>query len=111
MRKQDIAEQAYRNGYEAGKKDAAKETKDKIEQGTLIELPCKVGDEAFLVIREGKEAFIENGCVTGMNVDTDGLWVFMRFENGLSHCIHSKSKGLFFSAKEAEKRLLELQGE
>ncbi len=94
--------------YEVMKNRLA-ELEDKIEQGTLIELPCKVGDTVFLVIREDKEAVIVNGCVTQMSIDESGLWVHMRLENGLSRCIHSKSKGLCFSAKEAEKRLKELQ--
>jgi hypothetical protein len=84
------------------------EYQDKIEQGTMIELPCKVGDTVYLVHRIDKEAVIENGCVTGMNIDESGLWVYMRLENGRSHCIHSKSKGLCFSWEEAENRLKEL---
>ena len=85
------------------------ELENKIERGKLIELPCKVGDNAYLVIRQDENCIIENLCVTQISIDESGIWVHMRDEYLFLHCIHSKSKGLFFTREEAEKRLKELQ--
>lgn len=85
------------------------EFEDKIESGLMIELPCKIGDELYLVVRDGKDCTIESGSVTQFSVDESGVWVHMRDKYLFSHCIHGKSKGLFLTREEAEAKLKELQ--
>ena len=83
------------------------ELEDKMEQGTLIELPCKVGDTVYLVHRD--KPIIECWTVTQFSVEEAGLWLHIRNEKLLSAVIHSKSRGVCFTREEAEKRLKELQ--
>ena len=87
------------------------EIEDKIEQGKMIELPCKVGDCAYFVgkYEEGYDMLF--GYVQAISIDKDGCWIACHYEGGLSYWHKDNDKNLFFSAKEAEKRLRELQGE
>ncbi len=87
--------------------DRLAELEDKIEQGTLIELPCKVGDTVYLVHRD--EPIIECWALTQFSVEEAGIWLHIRNEKLLSTVIHSKSRGVCFTREEAEKRLKELQ--
>ena len=76
-----------------------REILNKIEQGTLIELPCKVGDSFYSY--EG----LKYTCY-GVEIGKDGIYLRtvydMKFLFG---------KDAFLTREEAEKRLLELQGE
>ena len=83
------------------------EFEDKIEKGTIIELPCKVGDTVYLVHRD--KHIIECWTVEKFSVEEAGIWLHIRNEKLLSAIIHSKSKGVCFTREEAEKRLKELQ--
>ena len=75
---------------------------DKIEQGTLIELPCKVGDRVY-VIADGiwhcQEVWQFRYDSCGLFVKTVGVYPY-DFECG---------KTVFLTREEAEKRLKELQ--
>ncbi len=91
------------------------EFRKKIEQGTLIELPCKVGDTVYCVYSPPYPA----------NPNDKGKWFMGKYEvagfyygvKGLSikiHCygnVNKKELGktVFFTREEAEKRLKELQ--
>lgn len=70
---------------------------DKIEQGTLIELPCKVGDTVYQTdgvrIYESKVELLIYDC---------GRWAFNEKAIGTS---------VFLTREEAEIRLLEFQGD
>lgn len=81
------------------------ELEDKIENGTLVELPCKVGDKVFDITDRPEIWEVE---VKGFLIDEKGIW----FNFGL----YQKRVGLlgikiFLTKDEAEKRLKELRGE
>lgn len=94
------------------------ELEDKIENGTLIELPCKVGDTVYVV---GKE--IEEFEVTSISVDVTkyGSWgtnsiQFAEKETGIRHFDYNLyfswiGKSVFFTREEAKAKLRELKGE
>lgn len=118
-----VRQDCYNRGYEQGRKNPCeeivehieklqnqlKEYQDKIEQGKMIELPCKVGDKVYLVHRD--KLIIECWIVTQFSVEEAGLWLHIRNEKLLSAVIHSKSRGVCFTREEAEKRLRKLQGD
>ena len=84
------------------------ELEDKIEQGTLIELPCKVGDTVYCVYAVSCEEWE----VT--EIDIFGHNILLRLGHiGTDdyNAVYLKEKGdrLFFTREEAEKRLKELQ--
>ena len=82
-------------------KNRLAELEDKIEQGTLIELPCKVGDTVYCLC---KDKYVLIGEKTGWTYRIEKiksiLWTFSTWEYG---------KTLFLTREEAEKRLKELQ--
>lgn len=84
------------------------ELEDKIENGTLIELPCEVG-EVIYAVSFIKDKIIED-MVTGFEFNGTSLWI--KTAMGYCNC-HSSRIGntIFFTHAEAEKRLNELKGE
>lgn len=79
--------------------DRLAELEDKIENGTLVELPCKVGDKVFDITDRPEIWEVE---VKGFLIDEKGIW----FNFGL----YQKRVGLlgikiFLTKAEAEKRL------
>jgi hypothetical protein len=88
------------------------EYKDKIEQGTLIELPCKVGDTVYFVYEtDNDEMRIDKGVIESFSIDCESLWFRARYESGLSYWHTALGLGVdvFLTREEAEKRLKELQ--
>ena len=96
------------------------ELEDKIEQGTLIELPCKVGDTVYWVWEEytnGKQKLsieeweVEEICIKKNEWAVKGLGE--ELEEGVRQFFwcHSSKFGIwwFLTREEAEKRLKELQ--
>ena len=96
------------------------ELEDKIEQGTLIELPCKVGDTIYIPwvydnnrgisFHEIERIEIYKYCIDlFFEVDTDieYLWTYIygRGQFGISEC----GTRFFLTREEAEKRLKELE--
>ena len=80
---------------------------DKIEQGTLIELPCNVGDTVYIVYAfsgvlewEVEEIVIMEKRIR-FRISHKGTYNFA--------FLSEKGETLFFSREEAEKRLEELQ--
>lgn len=96
------------------------ELEDKIEQGTLIELPCKVGDAVYWVWEEftnGKQKLsIEEWKIEVIRIE-ENEWSVKGFgeerEDGSRPYFwcHSSRFGIwwFLTREEAEKRLKELQ--
>lgn len=79
------------------------ELEDKIENGTLVELPCKVGDEIWWLYNQ--EDIIKDSCKSiAFRTDNNEMRWFI---NGtiLDGTI------MFLTKAEAEKRLEELRGE
>lgn len=87
-----------------------KEYQDKIEQGTLIELPCKVGDTVWVVCGDISQYKITEFWY-------DGVFFNFRGENNEYVEEHKRfrffderiGKTVFLTREEAEKRLKELQ--
>lgn len=79
------------------------EIEDKIENGTLVELPCKVGDTATAVI----DTFAYDNSV--QKVKIEGLAYIVKDENGDMTFQHISR--LFPNEEEAEAKLKELQEE
>ena len=93
------------------------ELEDKIEQGLILELPCKVGDTIFFIYEycsaEGKECIAcDKGCVHGISHQEDGIWVHARYESGLTYWHKEDDIGeiVFFTKAEAEAKLADLRG-
>ena len=90
------------NGEVIEKLKCLAELEDKIEQGTLIELPCKVGDRVY-VIADGiwhcQEVWQFRYDSCGLSVKTVGCYPY-DFE---------WDKTAFLTREEAEKRLKEIQ--
>ena len=81
---------------------------DKIEQGTLIELPCKVGDTVYIVYAfsgilewEVEEIVIMETSIR-FRISHRGTYSFA--------FLSDKGETLFLTREEAQKRLKELQG-
>lgn len=90
------------NGEVIEKLNRLAELEDKIEQGTLIELPCKVGDTVYFIIKSGNEfVLLEDTCI-GFTI-ADG-----ETHIGLENIPVAVNK-YYFTREEAEKRLKELQ--
>ena len=77
------------------------ELEDKIKNGTLVELPCKVGDTATAVI----DTLAYDNSV--QKVKIEGLAYIVKDENGDITFQHISR--LFSNKKEAEAKLKELQ--
>lgn len=77
------------------------ELEDKIENGALVELPCKVGDTATAVI----DTFAYDNSV--QKVKIEGLAYIVKDENGDITFQHMSR--LFPNEDEAEKRLEEIR--
>lgn len=86
--------------------DRLAELEDKIEQGTLIELPCKVGDAVFVIKNYGFNRYvIERVIIAGFNI--------IPIENNRVYPVDNYGgvySEIFLTREEAEKRLKELQG-
>ena len=87
------------------------ELENKIENGTLVELPCKVGDKIWYISmlwRDGKFA----GEIYDANVDgfyiSDGL---IQIEDDIIYHYHNYGEEVFLTREEAEAKLKELQNE
>ena len=82
------------------------ELEDKIENGTLVETPCKVGDTVYFVPQSD---VIEVGYVKGISIQNDGIWIACHYASGLSYWHSYKYENLYFNYAEAEAKLKELQ--
>lgn len=81
------------------------ELEDKIENGTLVELPCKVGDTVYWVTGLDIIAYE----VKGFLYDCDGMGLRLKLrdiEPSVSFCLGNR---LFFTEAEALKKLEELK--
>ena len=109
-----VRQDCYNRGYEQGRKNPCeeivryieelqnevKEYKDKIEQGKMIELPCKVGDKCYYVAMYAKKK---------------GFWGKWKKHYKVASfpfdikVLSSFGKKWFLTREEAEKHLKELQ--
>jgi hypothetical protein len=84
-----------------------------LSEGVIVP-PCKVGDKAFFVHEmcdeNGKEGYtISEGEVHGISKDRSGIWVFCRYDSGLTyyHTADDFGKEVFLMRMGAEKALKE----
>lgn len=117
LTKVHIAKDGDGSGFETGTKWVEKlsqdgdilhrlaELEDKIENGTLFELPCKVGDKFWWVNEYRPTLRIEEYEVLAISIEKDNK-IYLGF--GLGH-ISSKSDEIYFTKEKAEARLKELQ--
>lgn len=99
--------------------DRLAELEDKIEQGTLIELPCKVGDTVCKYHVTESSIKIISGTVSKIEMRKNGIWIYITtlpnfyYDKAL---IGDFNKGFidttcyyFCPVEEAEAKLKELQ--
>ena len=79
---------------------------DKIENGTLVELPCKVGDTVYWVMDMNILTYKVKGFSYNCNDDMGLRLILQEIEPSVSFYL---GKRLFFTKTEAEARLKELQ--
>lgn len=87
------------------------ELEDKIENGTLVELPCKVGDTVYEVFKEHKPPFIKETTIEKIVITGKGFKLRLSRNSVYETAISSLGKTLFLSKAEAEKRLEEIRNE
>ena len=89
------------------------ELEDKIENGTLIELPCKVGDKAYSSLSSKSVVEYEISEIE-IQVDEDGIFYdIIAYGNKTRFEFIKEDIGdiVFLTRAEAEKRLKELKEE
>ena len=84
------------------------ELEDKIEDGTLVELPCKVGDTIYEVFKNHKPPFIQQTKVEKIIVTEKGLKLKLARNSVYETSISSLGNTLFLTKEEAEVKLKEL---
>lgn len=87
------------------------ELEDKIDNGTLTELPCKVGDVLYYVNKYETTPRIEENKVHTIEIYEcmDGLTIRIWTQNGTFYA--DKMPNVFPTKAEAEAKLKELKGE
>jgi hypothetical protein len=87
------------------------ELEDKIEQGTLIELPCKVGDTVYRITKSYRAAEqVTPYIVKEIIIDKKGVsYLTIALKGTQSITCKVKLETVFLTREEAEKRLKELQ--
>lgn len=94
----------YRTHCDRAVRERLYELEDKIENGTLIELPCKVGDTVWYIKNYGFGRYVvEDMEVAGFNFSKyeNTIWVVGKYEEEASHIYKTKA--------EAEAKLKELR--
>ncbi len=84
------------------------ELEDKIENGTLIELPCKVGDKVYRLCGTPKRRYIKEKTCQGICFNNFGIEIHT---DGAVDVITKQNKNIFLTKAEAEAKLKELKGE
>ena len=85
------------------------ELEDKIENKTLMELPCKVGDTIYEVFKYHKPPFIQQTKVEKIIVTEKGLKLKLARNSLYETSIASLGKTLFLTEEAAKAQIKELQ--
>ena len=85
------------------------ELEDKIENGTIVALPCKVGDTIYEVFKNHKPPFIQQTKVEKIIVTEKGLKLKLARNSFYETSIASLGKTLFLTKEAAEEQIKELQ--
>lgn len=78
------------------------EYKNKIENGTLIELPCKVGDTVYEVFKNHTPPFIKETKIEKIVITAKGLRLRLARNGFYETAVSSIGKTIFFTKAEAE---------
>lgn len=87
------------------------ELEDKIENGTLVELPCKVGDVVYEVFKNHKPPCIQQTKIEKVIVTNKGLRLKLERNSVYETSVSALGKTLFFTQDEAKKMLEEIKNE
>lgn len=85
-----------------------RELEDKIENGTLVELPCKVGNTVYEVFKYHIPPFIKETKIEKIVITAKGLRLRLARNSVYETAVSSIGKTIFFTKAEAEKKLKEL---
>lgn len=85
------------------------ELEDRINNGTLIELPCGVGDTIYEVFKYHKPPFIQQTKVEKIIVTEKGLKLKLARNSSYETSISSLGKTLFLTEEAAKAQIKELQ--
>lgn len=85
------------------------ELEDKIKNGTLVELPCKVGDIIYEVFKNHKPPFIQQTNVEKIIITEKGLKLKLARNSFYETSIASLGKIIFLTEDEARKKLEKLE--
>lgn len=80
-----------------------------IENGMLVELPCKVGDTVYEVFKEHRPPFIQETIIEKIVITEKGFKLRLSRNSFYETAISSLDKTLFLSKAQAEAKLKELQ--
>ena len=77
---------------------------DLLEEGKLVQLPCKVDDDIYFVWNCEGKVIVDVGKVTGISHQREGIWISARYDSGLSywHLYTEIGKSVFFSRTRAD---------
>lgn len=89
--------------------DRLAELEDEIEDGTLVKLPCKVGDTIYEVFKNHKPPFIQHTKVEKIIITEKGLKLKLARNSVYETAISSLGKTLFLTETEALKKIEELK--
>lgn len=87
------------------------ELEDKIENGTLVELPCKVGDVVYEVFKNHRPPFVQQTKVEKIIITDKGFRLKLERNSVYETSVSSLGKTLFHTKEEAEKKLEEFKNE
>ena len=85
------------------------ELEDKIENGTLVELPCKVGNVVYEVFKNHKPPFGRATTIEKIIITNKGLRLKLSRNSVYETAISSLGKTLFLTEAEAIAKLEELK--
>ena len=85
------------------------ELEDKIENETLVELPCKAGDTIYEVFKNHKPPFIQQTKVEKIIVTEKGLKLKLARNSSYETSIASLCKTLFLTEESAKAQIKKLQ--
>ena len=85
-----------------------RELEDKIENRTLVETPCNVGDTVYEVFKDHIPPFIKETKVEKIVITAKGIRLRLARNSVYETAVSSIGKTIFFTKAEAEKKLEEL---
>lgn len=91
--------------------DRLYELENAIEDGTLIELPCKVGDTIYEVFKNHKPPFVQATTIEKIIITDKGLRLKLSRNSVYETAISSLGETLFLTEAEAIAKLEELKND